>query len=90
MLVRKAMLSEGTDPAGMLHPHFHAPLPRGWWFSPHPRAPSANKLILGGWSSQLGSWMRLSPSHIMKAMKLLKRHSAICFHTNFYGGTLRE
>lgn len=79
ILVRKAVLDAGTDPAGMLHPD-DAPLPRGWWLSPHPCAPSGcsaedfhpSKLILSGWSSQLGSWMRLSPSRITKAMKLLK------------------
>lgn len=31
-----------------------------------------NRLILSGWSSQLGSWMRLSPSRITKATTLLK------------------
>lgn len=79
-LVRKAGLHAGTVPAGMLCSAFRALLPRGRWVSPHPPAPSGcsaedfhpDKLILSGWFSQLGSWMRLSPSHITKATKVLK------------------
>ena len=42
MLVRKAGLNAGTDPAAMLHPDFRAPHPRGRWLSPHPCAPSSS------------------------------------------------
>lgn len=74
MLLREAVLDAGTDPPGMLNPSSQALLLRGWWLSPHPCTPCGcssenfhpTKFIWSGWCSQLGSWMRLSPSPVLK------------------------
>lgn len=78
VLVRNMGLNTRTDPEGMLPPDRHAPLPGVRWLSPHPHTPFSccaehcfpSNFILSGWSSQLSSWTRLSPSRIRKAIKL--------------------
>lgn len=78
VLVRNMGLNTRTDPPGMLPSDLHALLPGVCWLSPHPHTPFSccaehcfpSNFVLSGWSSQLSSWTRLSPSRIRNAMKL--------------------